>query len=141
MTLTDPRWTFVLHMNWKSQMVPVLVNGLPTKKQVAASADKDEKHYYSLPQPDSDQIVPISPYAQILNGTYRTPTFFVHGTRDDLIPLRQSEKAWKALVERGVESGIYRLEGADHLFDFFRDRSQNGPEAIQAGYNWLADHV
>ncbi|KAJ5675962.1 hypothetical protein N7462_008859 [Penicillium macrosclerotiorum] len=138
MVLSDPRWRFVLHMNWKCQTAPVLVNGLPTKRDVR---QEDQKTYYSLPQPSSDRIEAISPFAQIINGTYRSPTYFVHGTADDLIPVEQSEKACQALLERNIASGLFKLEGADHLFDFFKDHLEGALEAVNAGYHWLFEHV
>lgn len=142
MTLHDPRWRFVLHMNWKAQMVPVLLHGLPSRSILAGTSTNPET-YSNLPQPLKEDIVPISPLAQILHGNYQSPTFFVHGTSDDLIPLAQSERAYEALMVRGIKAGIFRLEGADHLFDFFQDRSvgRRGPVAVEAGYQFLVETV
>ncbi len=135
MSLKDPRWRFVLHMNWKAQTVPFLLGRIPSKSKVV---DIDVSPWDKLDQPPSERVAAISPYAQILRGNYRTPTYLIHGTADDLIPLEQSQRCHEALVSQGVSAGLYVLEGAEHLFDTF---SPMGWEAIQAGYDFLFRHV
>ena len=139
MSLTDRRWRFILHMNWKSQTLPILLNGLPNKKRLSRA---DAQPYYNQKIPSQEEIASISPYAQIVRGNYRTPTYLIHGTADDMIPWQQSQKVYDALIRHGVPAGMYRLEGAEHLFDTFgTDRLGGGWEAIQAGFAFLFVHV
>ena len=88
-----------------------------------------------------EKIVKISPHAQIVKGNYRTPTFLVHGTADELIPWQHSRQVVDALEARGVKSGLYLLEGAEHLFDTFPPSLGYGSEAIQAGYDFFCQNV
>jgi fermentation-respiration switch protein FrsA (DUF1100 family) len=64
-------------MNWEGKSLPVLINGLRRT---------GVKPIISPPVPPVEQIQAISPLAQIRAGNYNTPTFFIHGTRDDLVP-------------------------------------------------------
>jgi len=136
MSLADERWRIILHMNWKAQMIPILVNGLPSKKKLGGAS---AKAMYNLPFPSHDQIVPINPYSQILLKNYRTPTFFIHGTADDLIPYQQTMATVEALRSNGVECGIATPVGAKHLFDTFpkEDPQGTGNAAIQEGYAFI----
>lgn len=141
MSLKDVRWRFILHMNWKAQTLPLLLNGLP-KKDTAHGTGRKPKNWYSMEMPDQKRVRSISPYAQILEGNYRTPTYIIHGTADDMIPWQQSQKTIDALKRQGVAAEIYVLEGAEHLFDTFgTDRLGGGDEAIGAGYEWLFAHA
>jgi dipeptidyl aminopeptidase/acylaminoacyl peptidase len=137
MSLEDPRWRFVLHMNWKAQMLPVLINGLPSKSRLQSTGESAES-YYSLPMPTDEQIISISPFSQIMRGNYTTPTYLIHGTADDLIPWEHSQRVVDALAARGVDTGIEILEGVEHLFDTF---SNKGWDEIQRAYGWLAGQI
>lgn len=139
MSLTDRRWRFILHMNWKTQTLPVLLNGLPSKKKLGGA---NAKAFENLEMPSDEQIASISPYAQIVRGNYRTPTFLIHGSVDDMIPWQQSQKAYDALTRKGVPAGFYLLGGAEHLFDTFgTDHLGGGWDAITAGFEFLFAHV
>ena len=136
MGLADERWRIILHMNWKAQMVPILVNGLPSKKSLLG---RDANSFKHMAMPSEEQIAAISPYAQILRGNYRTPTFIMHGTDDDLVPYQQSQNTMKALREKGVACGIANPQSAKHLFDTFPDEDPagTGAAAVQEGYTFL----
>lgn len=131
MSPTDPRSRIVLHMNWTGQMLPVILNGLPTRAGADPSVD-----YRHMPQPGADRIAAISPCAQIRAGNYATPTYIVHGTRDDLIPWQQARTTYEALVARGVPAGLDVVEGAEHLFDLYRSRAKDW-EVVLRGYEFL----
>lgn len=137
MSLDDARWRFVLHMNWRAQFLPMLLNRLPSKRQLEASEQSPED-YYNQPIPPKEQIISISPYSQILREKYKTPTFLIHGTADDMVPWQHSQRVIDALQERGVEADIAVLDGVEHLFDTFSDK---GWDEIQRGYAWLAQQI
>ena len=65
MSLEDKRWRFILHMNWKAQTLPLLLNGLPVKGKVA-STGRDVKSWSHMEMPDPERVRAISPYAQIV---------------------------------------------------------------------------
>ena len=140
LSLIDPRSRIALHMNWKAQALPVLLHGLPPKRRAAPG-----QNYHALPQPAAERIVAASPRAQIIRGVYRTPTCLVHGTKDDLIPWRQSEGTAQALRERGVDARCEVVDGAVHLFDLYRggdvDGRGSGAEAVRRGYEFLFERV
>ncbi len=141
MDTQDPRSRIALHMNWAGQALPVLLRGLPSKSSLPPHVDP--RTYHSLPQPPQREIQSISPLAQIKKGVYRTPTFLVHSTDDDLIPWQQSQRLVEALREAGVECGIRCPEGLPHLFDITPgcDRGGKGWEAILEGYQFLLKAV
>lgn len=136
MSSTDPRSRIVLHMNWKGQALPILLGGLPSKKDIGNEAAAAKK-WHALAQPPQSEIASISPYAQIICLAYRTPTFLIHGTRDDLIPWEQTKRTHDALVERGIRSGCVILDDAVHLFDLYVDPTGKGFEAVEEGYRFL----
>lgn len=138
MTLQDPRWRIVIHYNWKAQLVPVLVQGLPSKAKVGADA-KTSEYWNALDMPSTEAIQAVSPYAQILKGRYRTPTFIVHGNRDDLIPWQQSRDTIQALAEQGIEARLAVPSEAGHAFDLWSDEDPRGTgwAAVLEGYDFI----
>ena len=138
MTPQDPRSQLVLHMNWRGQTLPVLFGGLPHRDQVPAD---EVKRYHSLPQPPLEDIVRISPYAQVVQGNYMSPTHIVFGTDDDLIPWQQAQETVDAMHEAGIDAGFTLLEGEPHLFDLFRDPNGARWESIQPAYRFLFERV
>ena len=126
MSVADPRWRFVLHMNWRAQTTNFLLGqGLPYNSSSPP------------PKPSRSQVASISPYAQIVAGAYRSPTFIIHGRPDDLIPWQQSMRTVEALKVKGVEAGIEIIEGARHLFDTFPEVGVDFEPQVRKGYEWL----
>lgn len=139
MTLSDLRWRLVIHCNWKAQLVPVLINGLPSKN--TASRDGVVRDLQCMSQPALEDIRAVSPYAQILAGNYRTPTFIVHGTQDDLIPWGQTRNTMEALRSMGVDGRLASPQGLGHAFDLWpgEDPAATGWESIGEGYDFLCE--
>ena len=135
---TDPRVHIVLHINWKAQTLPVILGGLPSEKKASGSEVRD---WGALPQPGLDEIVPVSPLAQIARGNYRTPTFLIHGTKDDLIPWQQSKGTYEALIDQGVTAGLALVEGGPHITDLSSDPESEGWKAALKGYEFLDSYV
>jgi acetyl esterase/lipase len=136
MALGDARSMIPLHMNWHGQALHVLLHGMK-----AIQAQSRGENLSSLELTDS-QIAAISPLAQVRRGNYRTPTYLIHGTGDDLIPWQQSQRTVDALVDVGVEAQVDVVEGAPHLFDVFhakRDRRYEG--VVRAGVEFLRRHI
>ena len=137
MSLDDPRSRVVLHMNWEGKALPVLINGLrrtgdPASKRVTSPAD-----------PSIEQIRSISPLAHIRAGSYKTPTFLIHGTRDDHVPWQQSQRTYETLLEKGVRAELVVLKDGLHLFDMFRDfkRNADAVKAVNDGLEFLSAYA
>lgn len=125
-------------------MTPVLVNGLPSlAKSRALRAAGAGTNWMALPHPPAAAIRAISPYAQILAGRYRTPTFLAHGDNDHELPLEQSRDTVAALRASGVEAGFAVARGAGHSFDFRpeEDPLGTGWTAAQEAYDWAGRFV
>ncbi|KAF2275385.1 putative polyketide synthase [Westerdykella ornata] len=133
---TDPRCRIVLHINWKAQTLPIIAGGLPSKKEAVPGVN-----YNALPQPSKEQIQRISPRAQIGRGNYKTPTFIIHGTCDELIPWQQSQGTYEALVEQGVDAELVLVEGAPHITDLSSDPDSEGWKAVLRGYDFIEGYV
>ena len=132
MSFRDPRARMVIHYYWKGQMVPILANGLPSKRKAQAGAQETgDVDWQMLKQPPLESVRAISPYAQILAGKYRTPTFLVNGDNDNQCPCGQSRDTVAALQAAGVEAGFAAPRGAGHGFDFW-------PGEDPLGTAWLA---
>lgn len=133
MAKNDPRSRIVLHMNWYGQTLPVLINGLKDKKAARNGSLR-------LPQPNNAQIQAVSPLAQIRKGTYRTPTFIVHPTKDDLIPWQQAQRTADELQRQGIRNELRIVNDAIHLFDLYPryDSNQEATAAVADGYDFLS---
>ncbi|RYP63076.1 hypothetical protein DL770_009464 [Monosporascus sp. CRB-9-2] len=137
MSLDDPRSRVILHMNWEGKALPVLINGLRHTGSPATKCVTNPSF------PSTEQIQAISPLAQIRAGNYATPTFLVHGTRDDLVPWQASQRTHQALLQRGVPAGLAILNDALHLFDMYPGSKRNADsvKAVNDGYDFLRSHV
>ncbi|KAL2821206.1 hypothetical protein BJX63DRAFT_427879 [Aspergillus granulosus] len=138
---SDPRSRIILHMNWRAQMLPVLFNGLPSKNAARQLSAEEQRQLARLPQPSPEQIARVSPLAHIVKGEVRSPTYLVHGTKDDLIPWQQSQRTYEALVAAGVDAGISVLEGQPHLFDLFSDGDGKKWEQILKAFDFVFRHL
>ncbi|KAI0191545.1 BcPKS19, polyketide synthase [Xylaria flabelliformis] len=137
--LTDPRCRIVLHINWRAQTLPVIIGGLPSRTK--ADMGSESKDWNNLPQPGLDKIIAVSPLAQIRRGNYRTPTFLVHGTADDLIPWQQSRDTYDAMVQSNITAQLALIEGAPHICDLSSDPDSEGWKAAIRGYEFLGSYV
>nr|APX43976.1 polyketide synthase [Pestalotiopsis microspora] len=139
----DARCRIVLHINWKAQTLPVILQGLPSQKKAdaeSASASSEEKDWGSLPQPPLDLIRAASPRAHMRQGDYKVPTFFVHGTSDDLIPWQQSRGTYQTLADQGVATDLVLLNDAPHICDLSSDPRSDGWKAVLKGYDFIILH-
>ncbi|KAJ5952971.1 CAZyme family CE10 [Penicillium vulpinum] len=138
MSPADPRSRIALHMNWKGQSLPMLLHGGRFWSDHKGGDCGEE-----LPVPTLEEIQAVSPLAQIHKGTYKTPTFIIHGTLDDLIPVEQAKRTSHELATKGIEVELRIVENAIHLFDIYPgfEKDQAAAQAVQEGYEFLRDHV
>ena len=77
---------------------------------------------------DPNDVNDVSP---LLHATEDDPpALMIHGDKDFLVPLWQSEKMYEALKAKGVESELLVIEGAGHGF--------GGKDAERAKKAWVA---
>lgn len=136
----DPRARIVLHMNWKAQTLPVIINGL-SSRGLAASKRPEVKDWNALPLPPIEEIRRCSPLAQVRSGNYATPTFLVHGTADDLIPWQQSLRTIKEMKSRNIDAHLVLVQDGPHVCDSSRDSESAGWQAVLQAYRWLGEHA
>nr|WBO01276.1 putative type I non-reducing polyketide synthase [Cladonia uncialis] len=136
LTLKDDRASIILHMCWKSQTVPILVHGLPYKKNLP---DTDKTDWKYRPPASAEQVQAISPLWQIRQGNYKTPTFIVHGNGDDWLPLSMSERTVEELKRRGIPASLAVPEQCGHAFDLFPvgDPLGVGWTSLEQGYDFI----
>lgn len=129
MAPSDARSRLALHMNWNAKTLPVLLKGISQ-----GSEDANLR---------LEEIQTVSPLTQIRERQYRTPTFLIHGTKDDLIPWQQAQRTYEALQETGVLSELRILQGAVHLFDSYRgyEKDEEAARVVREGYDFLSTQV
>ncbi|RHZ53126.1 hypothetical protein CDV55_100294 [Aspergillus turcosus] len=127
MAPSDGRSRLALYMNWHGRSLHVLLGGL----------QKDRREEPQMP--GKEEIVAVSPLAQIRCGAYTVPTFIIHPRDDDLIPWQQAQRTYEALSERGVDGQLRIVEDAPHLFDLYREYQQRESlqRVIREGYEFL----
>lgn len=70
----------------------------------------------------------------ITHITPQTPPFFLfHGGMDSLVPFSQAERFHQALLQKGVDSGLLKLNLRGHITSFV-----TAGNAVQQGLNFLA---
>lgn len=143
MAPSDPRSRIALYMNWQGQTVNVLLNGLRKHHQTNGVSSAVNGNRSNSGIDKSEKVIAISPLAQIRRGKYKTPTFIIHGTLDDLIPWQQAERTYEALVENGIDAELRIVKDGVHLFDLFPKYAakEDQREAVADGYKFLSRHA
>ena len=59
-------------------------------------------------------------------GTNAPPFLFVHGTADDIVPIRQSEEMVKKLRGAGVPARLIAIEGEGHGWGWSQEHRLKG---------------
>ncbi|KAI1110470.1 BcPKS19, polyketide synthase [Nemania sp. NC0429] len=136
----DARCRIVFHINWKAQTLPVILHGLPSRAR-AAREHPDVTDWDALPQPSLDTIRAASPRAHIERGSYSVPTFFIHGTDDDLIPWEQSRGTYQAMADLGLRTELVLLDGGLHICDLSSDPKSESWKAVLQGYNFICSQA
>lgn len=125
----DARSELVLSLFKEGNGLPLLLNGLPSPSSVENPM---------LMAPSADRIAAISPSFQVRAGNYSTPTFIIHGDRDEIVPFHTAERFAKALRVAGVESGFLPVKRARHIHDLrLKPGQKEWEESVAPGYNFL----
>ena len=127
----DPRSELVLSLFKEGNGLPLLLNG------IRPSDDKP----WSTPPP-ARLVAAISPSAHLRDGTYTTPTFLIHGTKDEIVPFHTAVAFVGAMRERGVKVGFAEVKGARHIHDLnLKAGDKAWSENVGVGYDFLLQEL
>ncbi|MGH3872539.1 MAG: alpha/beta fold hydrolase [Pseudonocardiaceae bacterium] len=97
---------------------------------------------FKLGRPLLNEVFYLQPHTVL--GDIRTPTLFVHGTRDTFIPVESSRWAAQQLT---VEHRLVEVDGAQHGFAVHDDPSYADPQSrrwqadvIRSVVDWISCH-
>lgn len=89
-----------------------------------------------------EQVAAISPLAHIRDGSYRVPTFIIHGEYDEVVPVQIGLDFIRELKGKGVDADMLVVKGAKHIFDGgLKDGSQGWEKWIEPGYRFLMNNL
>ena len=66
------------------------------------------------------------------------PTFLIHGTDDEIVPVHTAKRFRDVMQEKGVSGGMSIVEGASHIHDLGLAEGDEGwEEGVGVGYDFL----
>lgn len=86
---------------------------------------------------DYDRVDPAS----LFNKGSFPPTYFIHGTKDFLVPAEVSRRAHSELKERGAVTELVLVESAPHGFDDRAKPLDDVHGIVDRGFEFLRAHV
>lgn len=111
--------------------MPLLLNGIRPSNNISWST-----------APPAHLIASISPLSQLLNGTYTTPTFLIHGTEDEIVPYHTAVAFNEAMRGKGLKGGLGTLRGVRHIHDVGLGKGDKGwEEGVEVGYRFLFEEL
>ena len=121
----DPRSELILGMNKAPNFVPFLLNGFAAETPHGANVSPE-------------RVASISALAQVRRGNYKTPTFVIHGEKDEMIPFAMATDFAEAMKEKGVDCGVIIVPDAKHMYDISLKPGRKGWEgSVLPGYEFL----
>ena len=76
--------------------------------------------------------------AHLRSGSYTTPTFLIHGERDEVVPFHTAVKFADALDKCKVTGGLLAVKGVKHIHDMsLRPGMERWQKEVAPGYNFL----
>lgn len=122
----DPRSELVLSLFKEGTGLPLMLNGL--------SSDLSK----TFTKPDAKRVAAISPMAQLRMGKYTTPTFLIHGDKDEVVPFHTAVRFADALTDHGVHGGLLAVKGVKHIHDMsLRPGMERWQREVAPGYDFL----
>lgn len=92
--------------------------------------------------PDPRRVAAISPMAQLRAGKYTTPTFLIHGEKDEIVPFSTAVKFAAALKGYGVRSGFLPVKGEKHIHDLtLKPGTAKWDSQVGPGYAFLFGEI
>ena len=83
---------------------------------------------------DSSEASAMSPIVHVSSDD--PPTLLIHGDADGLVPVSNSHDIYAVFQEKGVESKVIIIPGADHGF-----RGEDAALATAAMVDWFVEHL
>lgn len=124
----DPRSELVLAMFKDGNSLPLFLNGFSTSGP--------------LKPVTREQIVAMSPLAQVRKGTYRTPTFVIHGDCDEVVPYSMGVEFIEELKGAGIKGELVVVPGAKHIFDLaLKEGDEKWDKFVRPGYEFLFEYL
>ncbi|KAL8754939.1 MAG: hypothetical protein Q9184_004954 [Pyrenodesmia sp. 2 TL-2023] len=137
----DPRSELVLSLFKEAHGLSLLLNG-PSALSTLDGLDNPGDDNSSMPCVSKEQLAAINPLVQLQQGNYNVPTFFIHGSEDEVVPCEMSVAFERALRARGVASGICVVKGKGHVCDLgIEVGSQAWERGPGKGYEFLLEHL
>jgi acetyl esterase/lipase len=96
----------------------------------------DEKFRRQFPalQFDASLAASVSPLKHVTSDD--APALMIHGTKDDLVPIKHSHDMHEALKASGVEANVLVIDEAGHGF-----QGEDELRATKATVDWFAEHL
>ncbi|KAL5328987.1 hypothetical protein ACEPPN_002496 [Leptodophora sp. 'Broadleaf-Isolate-01'] len=134
----DPRSELVLSLFKDGNGLSLLLNGFPTTSSSPTHSTSTNPANSPPRTATPSQIHSISPLSQVRTGTYRTPTFIIHGENDEVVPCCMAVGFEREMKRMGVESGVVVVPGKRHIFDA-RLKPGDGvwEEYVRPGYEFF----
>ncbi|KAH8203888.1 hypothetical protein TruAng_001952 [Truncatella angustata] len=122
----DPRSELVLSLFREGNGLSLLLN-----------EDRTSDQWYRNPA-EPGRIAAVSPMAHMRSGDYKTPTYLIHGTQDEIAPFRSALDFFHALRETNVECGFLALSGVGHIHDLgLKPGTAEWDAQVGPGYEFL----
>ncbi|KAI9709676.1 MAG: hypothetical protein M1828_002375 [Chrysothrix sp. TS-e1954] len=132
----DPRSELVLSLFKEGNGLPLMLNGIRPDPSDGASSSGSTTTSFSPPSASS--IAAVSPLAHLRQGAYTTPTFLIHGTRDEIVPFRTAETFADTLKAKGVKGGLAAVKNVRHIHDLKLVEGDDGWwQGVGVGYDFL----
>ncbi|KAJ6174552.1 hypothetical protein N7485_005289 [Penicillium canescens] len=125
----DPRSELILNLFAGGNGLSLLLNGF------TGSLNR-------LLLPTTIQIQSLSPLAHVRDGSYRTPTYIIHGEKDEVVPCQMSVTFIKEMKARGLDGEVQVVPRRRHIFDLtLKPGDAQWKKWIEPGYQFLFEHL
>lgn len=80
--------------------------------------------------------------AQLRLGHYDTPTFMIHGEKDEIVPYGTAQRFVSEMKERGVECGFLTVKDGVHIHDLeLHEGTTAWEEGVGPGLDFLVEKL
>lgn len=89
-------------------------------------------------QPSWEDVSRICPAFHVKTGTYKTPTFIIHGDEDEIALYASAVQLHEEMKRQGVSTGFLSVKGGRHIHDLtVRPGSSKWDTEVGPGYEFL----
>lgn len=88
--------------------------------------------------PSWEDVSRICPAFHVKTGTYKTPTFIIHGDEDEIALYASAVRLHEEMKRQGVDTGFLSVKGGRHIHDLtLRPGSSKWDAEVGPGYEFL----